>query len=82
MDNPDAEELKKLFEYLVNSLLPSRLVTNFILIAEVVDNDNAELSLSVSDGLTPWAAEGMLRYAEQMVRTGDFDTPAIKDDKN
>ncbi len=82
MDNPDAEELKKLFEYLVNSLLPSRLVTNFILIAEVVDNDNAELSLSVSDGLTPWAAEGMLRYAEQMVRTGDFDTPAIQDDKN
>ena len=82
MDNPDAEELKKLFEYLVNSLLPSRLVTNFILIAEVVDNDNAELSLSVSDGLTPWAAEGMLRYAEQMVRTGEFDTPAIQDDKN
>ena len=81
MDNSDSEELKKLFDYLINNILPSRLVTNFIVIAEVVDNDNSELSLSVSDGLTPWAAEGMLRYAQRMVRTGDFETPVEQEDK-
>lgn len=81
MENSDSEELKKLFDYLINNILPSRLVTNFIVIAEVVDNDNSELSLSVSDGLTPWAAEGMLRYAQRMVRTGDFETPIEQEDK-
>lgn len=82
MDGPDSEELKKLFDYLINNLLPSRLVTNFIVVAEVVDNENSELSLSVSDGLTPWAAEGMLRYAQRMVRTGDFETPVEQEDKD
>lgn len=81
MENSDSEELKKLFDYLINNILPSRLVTNFIVIAEVVDNDNSELSLTVSDSLTPWAAEGMLRYAQRMVRTGDFETPIEQEDK-
>lgn len=68
------DDAKEIFDSLLRSVLPSRLITNFIIVAEVADNDTSELTLSVSHGLTPWAADGMLRYAQKMVATGEFSS--------
>jgi hypothetical protein len=60
---------KEQFEEIIKQVMPDRLITNFILIVEVVDADNEELSVNVSSGMTPWLAMGMLRYAENMIKT-------------
>jgi hypothetical protein len=60
---------KEQFEEIIKQVMPDRLITNFILIVEIVDADNEELSVNVSSGMTPWLAMGMLRYAENMIKT-------------
>jgi hypothetical protein len=82
MEEQDNESFNEVFNALIKNILPSRLITNFIIIAEVADNDTSELSVSVSDGLAPWAADGMLRYAQQMVMTGDFNSQSESDDED
>jgi hypothetical protein len=72
MEQPDEESVNEIFDSILRSVLPSRLITNFIIVAEVADDDTSELTVSVSNGLTPWMADGMLRYAQQMVMMGDF----------
>lgn len=67
------QSLQNLFNSIMKNILPSRLVTNFIIVAETTDDETSELSVSVSEGLSPWAADGMLKYAQQMVMTGDFN---------
>jgi len=60
---------KEQFEEIIKQVMPDRLITNFILIVEIVDADNEELSVNVSSGMTPWLAMGMLSYAENMIKT-------------
>lgn len=60
---------KEQFEEIIKQVMPNRLITNFILIVEIVDSDNEELSVNVSSGMTPWLAMGMLGYAENMIKT-------------
>jgi hypothetical protein len=71
---PNEEQLKLIFESMLRQVLPSRLITNFVIIAEVANEDGSELAVTISDGLTPWAADGMLRYAQQIVTTDDFES--------
>jgi len=73
MQDDDDQTLQNLFNSIMKNIMPSRLVTNFIIVAEVADEETSELSVSVSEGLSPWAADGMLRYAQQMMMTGDFN---------
>ena len=58
------------FESIIKHALPNRMITNFILVAEIVDNQNEELSLFMSDRMTPWLAMGMLKSAGEMVKEG------------
>lgn len=60
---------KEQFEEIIKQVMPNRLITNFILIVEIVDADNEELSVNVSTSMTPWLAMGMLSYAENMIKT-------------
>lgn len=71
---------KDQFEELIHQILPNRLITNFILIAEIIDSDNEELSVNVSNGMTPWLAQGMIRYAETMLRNREDELSDEEDD--
>lgn len=71
MSNDDEIYLDGLFEQLVREILPSTVVTNFILVAEVVTDEGTDLNLTVSSNLTPWLALGMIRSAEEMITSGE-----------
>jgi hypothetical protein len=68
------------FEELIKQIIPDKLITNFILIAEIVNGDDEELSVNVSNGMTPWLALGMVRYAEAMIRSREDELSDEEDD--
>jgi hypothetical protein len=55
------------FEEIVKHSLDGQIVTNFMLIAEVVDADGERLSLYMSESMTPWLARGMLASADDLL---------------
>jgi hypothetical protein len=69
--------LDGLFEQLVREILPSTVITNFLLVAEVVNEDGTDLNVTVSSNLTPWLALGMIRSAEEMITSGECNFPSI-----
>lgn len=66
-------------EKLLRGALPQGLVTNFVLIAEVVSDSQQELVLSISDSMTPWLAHGMLETAMDMMRSGEYQFPITEE---
>jgi hypothetical protein len=50
--------------------MPEKLIANFIIVAEMVDGTNTELSIFVSESMTPWLASGMLQSAIDLVADG------------
>ena len=75
MDNEEfvSNELRMQFEHLIKDILPSKIVSNFIIVAEVANSKTSELSVSVSDGMTPWLADGMLKYASEIIASGELN---------
>ena len=71
MFDEDDTSLRQQFELLMKGMLPAKLITNFIIVAEVVDDESSELSVSVSGGMSPWLASGMLEHAASMICSGD-----------
>jgi len=69
------EHMQEVFEQMVRDILPSTVITNFVMIAEVVNDDGTDLSLTVSSNITPWLAMGMLKSAEEMIVTGECKFP-------
>jgi|LakMenEpi03Aug12_release.lakeMendotaPanAssembly.Ray.scaffolds.fasta_scaffold49203_4 hypothetical protein len=69
------EHMQEVFEQMVREILPSTVITNFVMIAEVVSDDGTDLSLTVSSNITPWLAMGMLKSAEEMIVTGECKFP-------
>ena len=55
------------FESIIKEALPNKMITNFVLIAEVIDSKTEELSIFMSDSMTPWLALGMLKSAMNTV---------------
>lgn len=55
------------FESIIKDALPDKIITNFVLIAEIYDDDGEELTVFMSDKMTPWLALGMLKSATQTV---------------
>lgn len=68
MDNSD----DKVFQQIIQDALPGRMISNFVLIAEVVDGESEQLSLFLSDRMTPWLALGMMKSAESMISDAEF----------
>jgi hypothetical protein len=77
MDDDDKAEESALEEIanLLRSSMPDKVVTNFIVVAEVMDEDSQGLSLALSDTMTPWLAYGMLNSAMGMVSSGEYQFP-------
>ena len=71
MEEPLSEdEVLQNFAEIVKGALPDRVITNFVIIAEVVGGSEYDLSIATSDGMTPWLAAGMLRAGIDMVAMG------------
>lgn len=75
MFDNEEQALREQFENLIRDILPTRLVTNFIIIAEVANNESSELSVSVSAGMSPWLANGMLEFASEIIMSGECSYP-------
>lgn len=76
--NKDASVDKEV-EELLRGALPQSLVTNFVLIAEIVSDSQQELVLTISDSMTPWLANGMLETAMEMMRAGEYQFPITEE---
>lgn len=70
MDNENDEAIFKTFIDMMRASMPDKVITNFVFVAEVVSNDNNELSIVTSNGMTPWLANGMLHAASDMIIGG------------
>jgi hypothetical protein len=71
MEEDDKKNMKYDFDSFVRDSLPNKLVSNFIIVAEIVNEAGTELSISCSTSMTPWLASGMLRSAEDMILSGE-----------
>jgi hypothetical protein len=78
-ENSNDSQMNDPLEQLLREALPDQLVTNFIIIAEVASGSQQELSLSVSDSMTPWLAHGMLELAMDMMRSGEYGFPITEE---
>lgn len=62
-----ASEDDDVFSQIVKDALPGKMITNFIVVAEILDENTEHLSMFTSDRMTPWLAKGMLNSAIDMV---------------
>lgn len=64
---------EKDFQNLISDAFPDHMITNWIIIAEVVDNDSRDLHVGTSEGMTTWLASGMLKCASEIILNGDLE---------
>lgn len=55
------------FSELIRGAMPGRIISNFVLVCEVLTEDGSELSIATSDSMTPWLGNGMLQSAMNMM---------------
>jgi hypothetical protein len=60
------------FQGLIAEAFPEQMITNWIIIAEVVDNDSRDLHMGTSDGMTTWLGTGMLECAKEIMITREI----------
>lgn len=60
-------------EGLLAEAFPEQMITNWIIIAEVVDNDSRDLHMGTSEGMTTWLGAGMLACAKEIMMSREFD---------
>jgi hypothetical protein len=79
MGNPyDDKDLQGL----ISEAFPEQMITNWIIIAEVVDNDSRDLHLGTSDGMTTWLGTGMLDCAREIMMTRELDASFFYSDND
>lgn len=66
--------VKIAFEEMTRQLGGRGVISNFVVVAEVVEGDSTDIAISFSDNMTPWLADGMLRAASTMVAHGRWET--------
>jgi len=81
-DNAKQERIMQDMQNFMKNSLPNKIVTNYIIIAEVVDEETQNLHLAVSETMTPWLAYGMLHSATGMLSEGEvnFTNPEETDE--
>ena len=62
-----SDDDQEAFEEIIRGAMPGRVISNYILICEVLSGDGSELSIATSDSLTPWLGTGMLQSAMDMM---------------
>jgi len=73
MDEKFEEFVRVAFEEISQNIGKGSIVTNFVVVAELVDGESSDIAMSFSDGMTPWLADGMLRAAADMVSRGKWE---------
>lgn len=73
MDGSFEDFVKKTFEEMTKNLMPGSMITNFVVVAEVAGEQSTDIAISVSENMTPWLANGMLREAAEMVALGKWE---------
>jgi hypothetical protein len=56
------------FSEIIRGAMPDRVISNFVLVCEVLTEDGAELTIATSDAITPWLGLGMLVSATNMLQ--------------
>lgn len=64
-------EDENIFSELIRSAMPNRIISNFVLVCEVLTEDGSELSIATSDSMTPWLGSGMLQSAVNMMHSAN-----------
>jgi len=72
-DDAKQEQMMQDIQNSIKNALPDKIVTNYIIIAEVADEETQNLHLAVSQTMTPWLAYGMLHSASGMLAEGEVD---------
>lgn len=67
---------EKDFAGLIADAFPEQVITNWIIIAEVVDNNSRDLHMGTSDGMTTWLGAGMMDCAKEILMTREFSNEA------
>lgn len=78
---PNEDQIMAELQNLLRHGLSGKIVTNFIIIAEVADEGGQMLSLSISDAMTPWLAYGMLNSAMSMLSSGEYEFPTSENEE-
>lgn len=68
------------FEKMINEAMPNAVVTNYVIVAEVVSESGTDLQMILSDGATPWLASGMLEFASDMLYSGQHQFHSIEEE--
>jgi len=73
MEGSYEDFVKSTFLEMTKNLLPGSMVTNFVVVAEITSTESTDIAISVSENMTPWLADGMLRAASDMVASGKWE---------
>lgn len=73
MEGSFEDFVKSTFLEMTKNLLPGSMVTNFVVVAEITSTESTDIAISVSENMTPWLADGMLRAASDMVASGKWE---------
>lgn len=65
MSEPERPE--DAIERLVKDAFPDAIVSHFVAILEITEGLTQDLRLVMSDGITPWLANGMVLSATRMI---------------
>jgi hypothetical protein len=61
------------FAQLIREAMPDHVITNFVLVCEVLNEDGTELTVAHSEAMTLWLATGMLLSAQDLLRDAITD---------
>ena len=64
-------ESDDVFSEIIREAMPERVITNYVLVCEVLSGNGSELSIITSESLTPWLGTGMLQSALDMMHGSD-----------
>lgn len=73
MEGSFEDFVKSTFLEMTKNLLPGSMVTNFVVVAEITSTESTDIAISVSENMTPWLADGILRAASDMVASGKWE---------
>lgn len=60
-------------EGLIRGAMPETIITHYIVVAETIGPDGPQISIGMSDSMTPWLATGMLQFGLDMLQSADDD---------
>ncbi len=60
-------------EFAAKAIDGNGVIGNYVVVAELINEDGTTLVFATSDKLTPWTADGMLNYVSKMLDASMFD---------